>query len=218
MAMTSPPGTRPQSARPRFYQRTWFVVIVTALAALLVGTVIGLQGADATSDPKYKAQTERLESAESELAFATASLRDARDALADAEGTASEAGDRLASLESQLDDRRAELKKRETALKKTLNALEERKARLKEREESVKAAEALIAETTVPGDGNFEVGVDIERGVYTSPGRQGCSYAVSGDAEGTDVLLTNTTPGPASVSLRDGTWFVTRGCAEWTRQ
>jgi len=217
--------TSPQGTHPRFYQRTWVIVTATALLALAVGGVIGIQGADATSDPKYKAQTESLNAAKSELAFTKASLGDAQDSLADAEDKAADLEDRLKTVEGHLDERKAALRKREADLKKTVVALRDRKALLKEaradvreREEAVTAAEELIAETTVPGDGTFQVGVDIERGLYQSAGRTGCRYTVFGDANGDDVLLDKTTPGSASVSLRDGTWFVTRGCAEWTRQ
>lgn len=225
MTTTTPPGTHPKPVRPRFYQQTWVIVTATALLALVLGTVVGIRVADATSDPKYKAQTEKLNAAESELAFAKASLGDAQESLADAEYTAADLEDRLGIVEGHLDERKAALKKREAALKKDVIALDSRRARLKEaeadvleREEAVTAAEALIADTTVPGNGTFEVGVDIEGGLYRSPGNQGCHYAVTGDANRTDVLINKQTAGPTSVSLRSDTWFVTKGCAEWTRQ
>jgi len=229
MTTTSPPAAHPKQ---RFFQRTWVIITGTALLALVVGTVIGLRGADATNSPEYEAQADKLAATESELAFAKASLGDAEESLADTEGTATDLADRLETIEGHLDDRkaaleerRAALKKREAALKKRVSALDQRKALLKEavadireREDAVTAAEALLADTTVPGDGSFEVGVDVERGLYRSTGKTGCRYTVFGDANGNDVLLDKTTPGSASVSLRDGTWFVTRGCAEWTRQ
>jgi multidrug efflux pump subunit AcrA (membrane-fusion protein) len=225
MTTTRPPGMHPTPVRPRFYRRAWVVATLTAVLALVLGTVIGIRAADATKSPEYRAQADDLAAAESELAFAKASLEDATEAQTDAEDTAADAQDRLDTFEGQLDERRAALKKREAALKKRTTALDKRAARLKEkaanlleREDAVTAAEELIEDTTVPGDGSFQVGVDIERGLYKSPGRRGCRYTVFGDAEGNDILLDNTTPGPASVSLRDGTWFTTRGCAEWTRQ
>lgn len=217
--------TSPQGAQPRFYQRTWVIITATTFVALVLGTVIGGWGADATSDPKYKAQTEELNAAKSELAFAKASLGDARESLADSEGAAARLQDRLEAVEGRMDERRAALRKREAGLKKTLTALKDKRALLKEaatdlleREEAVTAAEELIEDTTVPGDGRYQVGVDIERGVYRSAGRQGCHYAVTGDSGGNDLLVNKQTAGPASVSLRADTWFVTRGCAEWTRQ
>jgi multidrug efflux pump subunit AcrA (membrane-fusion protein) len=232
MTTTAPQGTHPKAVRPRFHQRAWFIITVTALIAVVLGTVIGLRGADATSDPRYKAQTEKLNATESDLAFTKASLGDTQDSLVDAEDKAADLEDQLDIVEGRLDkfkaaldERRADLKKREADLKKALNALKDRKARLDkakadllEREEAVTAAEALIADTTVPGDGTFEVGVDIERGLYRSAGKRGCHYTVTGDANGTDVLIDKQTPGAATVSLRADTWFVTRGCAEWTRQ
>jgi hypothetical protein len=217
--------TSPQGTHPRFYQRTWVIITATAFVALVFGTVIGIRGADATGDPKYKAQTENLTAAKSELAFAKASLGDAQESLAETEDRAADLEDRLKAVEGHLDERKAALRKREADLKKTVLALRDRKALLKEakadlleREEAVTAAEALIEDTTVPGDGTFQVGVDIERGLYSSAGKQGCHYAVTGDADRTDVLINKQTAGPATVSLRADTWFVTRGCAEWTRQ
>jgi hypothetical protein len=231
MTTTSPQAAHPKPAKPRFYQRTW-VITGTVLLALVVGTVIGIRGADATNSPQYKAQADELAATESELAFAKASLEDTEESLADTEGTAADLEDRLEILQGHLDERkaaleerRAALKKREAALKKAVSALDDRKARLKEtvsdireREDAVTAAEALIAETTVPGDGTFEVGVDIEGGLYRSVSKRGCHYTVFGDANRNDVLLDKITPGPGSVSLRAGTWFVSRGCGEWTRQ
>ena len=145
---------------------------------------------------------------------------------ADAEGTAADAQDQLAAFEARLDERKAALKTREAALKKGLAGLDDRAAKLKEksadlreRKKEVTEAEALLAETTVPGDGDLR-GRSGHRGrsLPERPGKRGCHYTVYGDANGTDALLDKVTPGSASVSLRTGTWFVTRGCAEWTRQ
>lgn len=224
--------TSPPTARPRFFQRTWVIITGTALVALVLGTVIGMRGADATSSPEYQSQADKLAATESELAFAKASLGDAEESLAGTEDAAADLEDRLDTVEGHLDERKAALaerkaalKKRERALEKAVTALDDRRARLKaaeadilEREEAVTAAETLIEETTLPGDGTYEVGVDIERGLYRSAGRPGCHYAVSSDADGNDLLINKQTAGPTSVSLRDGTWLVTRGCAEWTRQ
>ena len=225
MTTTRQPATHPTPVRPRFYRRTWVVATLTAILALVLGTVVGFRGADATQSPEYRAQADELAAAQGELALARSSLGDARETQADAEDTAADAQDRLDTLLGQLDERRAALKKREAAVKRRTTALDKRAARLEkkaadllEREETVTAAEELLEDTKVPGDGTFQVGVDIERGLYKSSGKRGCHYTVSGDEEGDDILLDNATPDSVSVSLRDGTWFSTRGCAEWTRQ
>lgn len=225
MTMTRPPGTQAKPDVPRSSKRTWVVVAGTAILALALGAVIGNRATDATGSAEYQAQGAELATAESKLALAEAALEDAEQSQADAEGTAADAQDQLAAFEARLDERKAALKTREAALKKGLAGLDDRAAKLKEksadlreRKKEVTEAEALLAETTVPGDGTFEVGVDIEGGLYQSPGKRGCHYTVYGDANGTDALLDKVTPGSASVSLRTGTWFVTRGCAEWTRQ
>jgi len=225
MTMTRPPGTQAKPAQPRSSRRTWVIAAGTAILALALGSVFGIRAADATSSPEYQQQGDKLATTESKLAFAEAALKDAQELQADAEHTATDAEDRLATFEGRLDKRKAALKKREAALKKREAALDDRAARLKERgadlverEEDVTEAEELLAETTVPGDGTFEVGVDIEGGLYQSAGKRGCHYAVYGDANRTDTLLDKTTADSTSVSLRTGTWFVTQGCAGWTRQ
>jgi len=224
MTMTRPPVTESKPAAPRSRKRWWVIAAGTAFLALALGTILGTRAADATTSPEYQALSVKLANAESKLAFTEAALEDARESQADAEGTAADAQDRLATFEAHLNDRKAVLKKRGAELRKRqadlddrTARLEERAADLREREDDVTEAEALLAETTVPGDGTFQVGADIEGGLYQSPGRRGCRYSVYGDAEGRAILLDKSTAGSTSVSLRTGTWFVTRGCAEWTR-
>ena len=224
MTMTRLPVTESKPATPRSHKRWWVVAAGSAILALALGTVLGIRAADATNSPEYQAQGEKLANAESRLAFTEAALEDARESQADAEGTAADAQDRLATFEAHLNQRKAVMKKRGAVLRKRQGALDDRAAHLKERaadlrerDKDVTEAEALLAETTVPGDGTFQVGVDIEGGLYRSPGKRGCRFTVYGDAEGNAILLDKSTAGSTSVSLRTGTWFVTRGCAEWTR-
>jgi Tfp pilus assembly protein PilN len=225
MTMTRPPTVDTAPEKPRTTRRTWLVAVVTAVVALALGSFLGMRAADATKSPEYRAQGDKLATTESKLAWAEAALGDARESQADAEDSATDAADKLATFQGQLDDRKDVLRKREDALKKLRADLDDREARLDkkaanlaEREDDVTVAEELLAVTTVPGNGSYEVGADIEGGSYRSAGKRSCHYTVYGDAEGKDVLLDKTTAGAASVSLRAGTWFVTRGCAEWTRQ
>ena len=225
MTMTRPPTVETTPGRPRTSRRTWLVAAATAVLALALGTFLGMRAADATKSPEYRAQADKLETTESKLAWTEAALGDARESQADAQDTATDAEDRLATFQDQLAHRKDVLRNREAGLKKRGAALddraahlEEKAADLREREDEVTEAEELLAVTKVPGDGSYEVGVDIEGGLYRSAGKQSCHYAVYGDAEGKEPLLEKTTPGSTSVSLRAGTYFVTRGCAEWTRQ
>jgi flagellar motor protein MotB len=225
MTMTRPPTVDTAPEKPKTARRTWIVAFVTAVLALALGIFLGMRAVDATKSPEYRAQAEKLATTESDLAFAEAALGDARESQADAEDSATDAADKLATFQGQLAHRKEVLRKREDDLKKLRADLDDREARLDkkaenlaEREKDVKEAEELLAVTTVPGDGSFEVGADVEAGSYRSAGKRSCHYTVYGDAAGKDVLLDKTTAGSASVSLRAGTWFVTRGCAEWTRQ
>jgi hypothetical protein len=224
MTMTRPPDIVTTPAPPRS-RRTWFVATGVAVLALALGTFAGTRVADATKSPEYQALGETLANTESKLTFTEAALKDARESQSDAEDNATDAQDQLAVFEAHLKKRKAalkergaELKRKQAGLDNRADRLEKKAANLEERQAEVTEAEELLAVTTVSGDGSYEVGVDIEGGLYESTGKRSCRYTVYGDEAGKAILLDKTTAGSTSVSLRTGTWFVTRGCAEWTRQ
>ena len=75
-------------------------------------------------------------------------------------------------------------------------------------------------ETAIPGDGTFEVGVDIEPGTYVSePSPTGnCYWArLSGTGGLDDIIANNNTSGQALIPVSaDDKYFETSGCSDWS--
>lgn len=80
------------------------------------------------------------------------------------------------------------------------------------------SATPTVEEAAVPGDGTWEVGADVEPGVYVAEGGEGCDWMrlsyVAGGAE--DVIARGILPRPV-VEIMDGDdAFKTEGCGAWT--
>ena len=184
------------------------------MGALLLGMIIG--GASAgTADPRdsadYKTvvqdldQTrEELDSSEDELASAEADLEDI-------------AGD-LPAREEAVAQTEIALKECEEAVAKSESEVRKASAAVARREKAVGIVEKEIANNTIPGDGVFEVGVDMKPGFYKTSGAAGCYYGVNGDANGNNIKSNNITDGPATVAVAAGEYFETQGCADWILQ
>jgi hypothetical protein len=107
-----------------------------------------------------------------------------------------------------------------------LDALDGRSAELDAREADITAREAALAEQeaavkagTLPGDGVFLVGSDIQPGEYrTSPEGGLCYWArLSGTSGDFDEIIANGNPtGPTVVTIEDSDYaFETTDCTEW---
>lgn len=75
---------------------------------------------------------------------------------------------------------------------------------------------------TVPGDGTFEVGVDIPAGTYRNPGAKGpgyfcVAYAAAKPNDLTTYLRGSTSKGPAIVTVNPGEFFTTQFCKPFTK-
>lgn len=126
----------------------------------------------------------------------------------------------LAKREQLLDDLQGELDDLSTALDEKVVALEDWEAELDEREAALEQTETEIAANTIPGDGLWIVGEEIEPGTYRSDGGQACYWARLSSTSGEfDAIITNGVPsGPTTVTI-DGsdTAFETTGCADWQK-
>jgi hypothetical protein len=89
------------------------------------------------------------------------------------------------------------------------------------------AAEAARREAerqnTLPGDGVFNIGVDIQPGRFRTDGpsggnRAGCYYAILNSPDTFDIATNNIVNGPATVDLPRGKFFNTTSCMAWHRQ
>jgi hypothetical protein len=117
-----------------------------------------------------------------------------------------------------LDRREADLESREGDLTTKENEL-------KQREEDLAARE--LEEPSGTGDGTigngvFEVGEDVDPGTYATEGSDDpdlpCTYRVSEDDEGDEIIISEVSDGPGTVTLEDGQYFTSEYCQLWQQQ
>ena len=120
----------------------------------------------------------------------------------------------------ELDRREADLESREGDLRTKEEDLTQREQELEARENdlgtSPAAGEGEIA------NGVFEVGTDVDPGTYASEGPEdpdfSCNYRVSSDEEGLDIITSEVSEGPGTVTLSSGQFFTSENCLPWTAQ
>lgn len=139
-------------------------------------------------------------------------LEQAREKIQEQQARISELNDEL----NEYTDREDELARRADELDQKAGELDERAAELDSREEEIAAAELEIEENTIPGDGVFVVGEDIEAGTYVSEGGTNCYWARLDSTSGGDLLANGLPGGPVTVTISGSdAAFKTKGCAEW---
>lgn len=89
---------------------------------------------------------------------------------------------------------------------------------LAEREAAVSAVESKIEGRTIPGDGVFEVGVDIKAGTYKAPASPDCYWSVNGDPNGDDIINNANPDGQFIVEVSNGQYLELARCAPLVRQ
>lgn len=120
-------------------------------------------------------------------------------------------------------DELAALEQREAELSEREAALDDREAGLDDREAALDTTEQQVAASTIPGDGVYVVGEDIEAGEYRTSGPSGdnpvgCYYAfLSGTGADAEIIDNNILGGQGRVSLSDGDVFETSSCEDWSR-
>lgn len=76
--------------------------------------------------------------------------------------------------------------------------------------------------TTIPGDGTYEVGIDIEPGKYTSdvPAGGNCYWARLKSDDPFDGIIANNNSSGMSVVVvkKSDTYFQSTGCSDWTKR
>jgi hypothetical protein len=139
----------------------------------------------------------------------------------DAETPVGEATSSSGATVQELDQREEELRQRDEALKARETELNNREEDLDRREQDLAGSDS-DAETFID-DGTVEVGQDVQPGTYATlgaiePDSSSCTYLVSTDEEGTDIISQDETQGEAEVTLEVGQFFTTRDCLPWELQ
>lgn len=133
------------------------------------------------------------------------------------------------SLERKIADQAAELdhlrttvaddKAKKDQLAQEKAALDQRSADLDKRESDISSQEQAIEANTIPGDGVFLVGKDIQPGTYRNDGSNGCYWARLSGTSGTlgDILANDNVVGQAVVTIASSdVAFQTTRCGKWT--
>lgn len=128
--------------------------------------------------------------------------------------------DAMKKAKTKLADRSTQLDNRAGALDRRESALDARKSALDKRERRVSGMERAWEANTIPGDGIFIVGQDIDPGLYKAdPSPSGsCYYArLSGMGGGIDDIIANgNVSGPLSISVSSSDAALElSGCADF---
>ncbi len=120
-----------------------------------------------------------------------------------------------------LDQREADLKTRETDVQNKQQDLDQRGQDLESRERDLEDSSSATGSSTI-GNGVFEVGDDVQPGQYASDGPEDsqlpCSYRVSDDEDGDEIISSEISDGPGTVTLEEGQYFTSEYCQTWELQ
>ncbi len=121
------------------------------------------------------------------------------------------------ATQEELDRQEADLESREGDMRTKQEELDQREQELEVRER----LEDSSGGTDTIGNGVFEVGDDVQPGTYESDGPDdpeiSCTYRVSTDEDGNDIVSSEVTEGPGTVTLEEGQFFTSQYCLTWTQ-
>lgn len=206
-ASAGSPTVQPRPrAHPMFYTTKWFVGAAAGVLGLIIGIAAG-GSADPKSSDEYKAVS-------SKLAETKASLADTESELS--------ATKEVAARVDQVDEREDGLDQREASIKDSESRIKREDKNLRKREKAVGIVEKDIESNTI-SNGVYEVGVDMKPGRYKTAGPSDgdvpfCSYRVSSDEAGENIITIENVQGPGIVSVAKGQYFFSQLCKDWTLQ
>lgn len=148
---------------------------------------------------------------EEKLGVTERSLESAKAEAAEIEGD-------LPAREQKLANDMAEYETAAQDLITQAGKLEKLGKELRRREKAVGIAEDEQAARTVPGEGVYRVGPDVEPGTYRSVDNGSCYWSVNADANGEDIITNGIGGGSQLTTLSEGQFFETSGCNDWVRQ
>lgn len=119
-----------------------------------------------------------------------------------------------------------EQERRQAALDEREQELDDRELELDERESATPSPTPTEdpeddedARREIMHEGRWKIGRDVPAGTYTTDGPTDdvleCTYEVSSDKRGQDVIDDDSSYGPMTVALSDGQYFTTDNCQTW---
>lgn len=145
----------------------------------------------------------------------SAELEELRARVATLEGEVSTAEAQADASEQDAANAEAELREGQEELLDLRRELVRRENALDARARKISAEERRVARTVI-NDGIWQVGVDIEPGLYRAPGGSGCYWALLRTADTQDII-NNGGFGPNQTVQIDSPWFESSNCGEWRK-
>lgn len=206
---------RPRSSSSRM---AWLAGTVALAAGLAVGGIGGYVLGTASGDERANASERVADRANGRLVQAQEAARRAR---TDADVAEAAALQQLEPAKAELAKQEAAVTQREAALKRDAARLAQREKAVEGREKAVTGAEQQAAANSIPGDGTFLVGQDVQPGTYrASPPfpRRMCYVARLADPGGEDIIDNDISEGPVIVQVRSTDAAVTTsGCSTFRK-
>lgn len=133
----------------------------------------------------------------------------------------------LQAKNQHLSDENRSLKGKVTQLQAVSDEFDNEKAELAAqkddlaaKQKTIDATVAQIQANTIPGDGTYLVGSDIQPGTYRSVSNSGCYWARLSDLSGTlsGIITNNNADGQIVVTIRSGDKaFESTRCSQWLK-
>ncbi len=193
-SVPAPPNESPRLAW--WQQPRYAAAVLGLLLALLVGSLVAL-GVVATS---------KSDDADRELAKARDQIRDERErARDDIASEKADAQDQIDSLRDEAAEARADVRRERRKLERLQG--------------EVDGVQDQIARNTVPGDGTYVVGEDIDPGTYRADASPGCYWARLRSLDTSDIIDNDNADGPVVIEvLPSDRALELSGCADFKKQ
>lgn len=190
-----PPASQPSEPEDTSRMSPIFLTLIPIGGAVVfvMGMVIGM---GTSSSPESAATITEFQEVEVER---TIEVDPAEETLADIESQQEALQEQI----DELDDRESTLNDRETGLD--------------EREESLDTTETDIDANSIPGDGIYVVGEDIEAGTYQAQGSgNSCYFARLSSLDSFDIISNHFGTSNVSVEIQSSdVAFESTGCGNW---
>ena len=191
----------------RWVRSHWKALLATVVA-FVIGALAGAGGAN---------QQDEIDRKDSRIVSLKNDVRAARIQI-------ERRGETIQELASYRDDAlkyRAHRKQIRREAAAAREAALQRQAEQEKAEREQREAARQAAQSTIEGDGTWQVGADFAAGTYRADAGEGCYWARLKSAHGGDsidnIIENGLGNGSQTVTLAEGEWFETADCGEWQK-
>lgn len=216
MGVSEAVGPRLAGLRRWTHRHVVLLSIVGSTVGLVLGATAGFYlGSDDAEVALLSRDRAKLEDLAGTLEEERAALESERDLFGAENAELQLLADRFDEREARLRAGAERLDDRAAALKKREKRLEARAADVRQATAELRSEQERIQQTSIR-DGIWQVGVDIEPGLYRSQGGANCYWALLRSAD-TQAIINNGGFAPNQTLRIDSPWFQTNDCGRWTK-